>query len=117
MSDQAAPFKVGDRVRWTGKVRRKYPRATVRLVERRAAGPYDDGVIWWRVLISPEGGSPNTRCAYYSHAGGFDWEPIPVSDWTTDEVSRALARAVLDGDREAARALHDRLTELFNEGG
>jgi hypothetical protein len=44
------------------------------------------------------------------------WEPVPPGDLSADDAARALALAVLRGDAAAARALHDRLTEIYAGG-
>lgn len=42
------------------------------------------------------------------------WEVIPHGDLAADEAAVSLANAVLVGDKEAARALADRVMELCN---
>jgi len=113
----AVRFKVGDRVRYVGTVWRKLKRGTVTRVREIQTGNGGPVCRGQKVYLRLDGGSPNSQTDFYQFDGRTPkWEVVPAVDWTLDETAKALAEAVLKGDLTAARALNDRLTELFSEG-
>lgn len=55
------------------------------------------------------------RCLYYVEARTLYTKSNKIKRICPEPTERALAQAVLTGDRIAARALHDRLTEMYGE--
>ena len=106
-------FPVGAVVRHTAKGRQTFPRDKHRRgvvvgVLRSTAVPE-----WWLVRVKVSHGRARPRVGNY--APDF-WEPVPHGALDADEAAVALANAVLAGDREAARALADRVMELCQIG-
>ena len=115
MGAKPEDFPVGAVVRLTAEGGRVYPRTKYRcgVVTGIRWGGHGDR-RWWLVRVK-------ARCGRrFRSSRSYEpdiWEVVPHGDLSADEAARALANAVLAGDREAARALADRVMELCQEGG
>ena len=112
MGAKPEDFPTGAVVRHTAKGRRQFPRDKYRRgvvagIQRYTAG---DG---FSVRVKVWDGRRWRASTYHPDF----WEVVPPRDLDADEAAVALANAVLAGDREAARALADRVMELCQEEG
>lgn len=108
------PFRRGDRVRMTLFGRQRHPhtklvQGTVLGLDRVDYG----GNGYWAVRIKRGVSKSHILYAHYDYDGA-EWELVPVTEISLDEVSTRLAKAVLeDRDDAAALALADRVIELL----
>ena len=106
-------FPVGAVVRHSAEGRQTFPRTKY----RRGVVT---GIVRYRTLPGAWFVRVKAGCGDAFKSGTYDpdlWEPVPHGALDADEAAVALANAVLAGDREAARALADRVAELCQEGG
>ena len=113
MGARPEDFPVGAVVRHTVEGRRQFPRDKYRrgMVVHVEVHPTDPR--WWYVRVKWWTGRRWRASTYHPDF----WEVVPPGDLDADEAAVALANAVLAGDREAARALADRVMELCQEEG